>query len=207
MPLSLDHLVLGSSDLDQGIAWLEARSGVRPAPGGVHPGRGTRNALLALGPHCYLEILAPDPGQSTLTWYTQLPTLREPRLVAWAVHTNDLTAMAKKCSAAGYAIVGPGDYSRSRPDGRILRWKLFHLKDNRGGVLPFFIEWASDSLHPASDAPAGCGLRGLQLESPAPDDLSKLCQSLEVEVPVVVGRHERLRAAITSPRGPVELTS
>ena len=207
MLTGLDHIILGIDDLDRGIAWVEQRTGVRAIFGGVHPGRGTRNALLALGPSCYLEIIAPDPQQSSPTWFSQILTMPDPRLIAWAVHTSSLTALARTAICAGFPIDGPHDGARSRPDGKTLSWRLFHLRDDRGGLLPFFIEWGRDSLHPAADAPPGCTLESLILQSPDAQDLAGAYQSLAVGVIIEPGAKPLMLARITSPRGEVDLTS
>src|SRR3982751_6588093 len=82
---AFDHLLLGVSDLDHGINWFEQRAGVRAVRGGVHPGRGTKNALVSLGEAHYLEIIAPDPAQAVKDRQFQLSTLKEPRLINFAV--------------------------------------------------------------------------------------------------------------------------
>jgi glyoxalase-like protein len=82
-PVVLDHILLGCNDLDGGVAFVEKRTGVRAIFGGIHPERGTRNALLSLGENHYLEIIAPDPQQGGTSDMRNLRQLAEPRLVGW----------------------------------------------------------------------------------------------------------------------------
>jgi hypothetical protein len=81
------------------------------------------------------------------------------------------------------------------------------LLNDRGGLLPFFIEWGRDSLHPAADAPSGCHLERFHLQSPDAQDLARACQTLAVEVTVELGEKPLMLARIASPKGEVELTS
>lgn len=210
VPVDLDHILLGANDLDQGIDWMQERSGMRAIFGGVHPGRGTRNALLSLGPRRYLEIIAPDPHQADTTSRDEMPNslraLHEPRLIGWAVHTNDLAGLVQKASAAGIAIENPRDGSRVRPDGETLRWSSFSLQKNFDGALPFFIEWDRNSVHPSQDAPSGCTLQHFFLESPAMEDVRSVAGKLGLEVAVKRAGTPALHAGIVGKRGVFEIS-
>ena len=204
VPTMLDHLLLGCSDLDQGIAFVEKHTGVRPEMGGVHPGRGTRNALLALGPLHYLEVIAPDPSQTGIpATRAELPTmlkrLAAPTLVDWAVHTSDIVGVAERWRKAGVAFRGPTPGSRARPDGSMLHWQTLNLDNDRGGLLPFIIEWGADAVHPSVDAPAGCKLESLTVVSPDTVALAAEFQKLGISVKAAEGKTPHLRVRIVGP--------
>jgi glyoxalase-like protein len=207
VPTLLDHILLGCRDLDEGIGFVEKHTGVRAAFGGVHPGRGTENALLSLGERRYLEIIAPDPRQSEVPDAYGLLRLEQPRLVTWAAHPGDIQALAARLIKAGILAEGPTPGSRKRPDGRLLRWKTLNLKDNAGGLLPFFIEWSAESLHPSSDSPNGCQLLRFEALAPNADALSSTAKQLGLDFAVGKADKPQLRAVIGSAKGELRLTS
>lgn len=205
----VDHLLLGVNDLNAGIAWVERRMGVKAVIGGSHPGRGTRNALVSLGGRHYLEIIAPDPAQSSYEFQVDVRALAEPRLVTWAAHTSSIEAVADRARQAGFQVSGPSNGSRVTPAGKTLKWRTLGVS-NKFAIppvepVPFFIEWAAGSAHPSQDSPPGCELASLAIEHPEATALGEMLRKLGIEVDVRKGSTARLIAAAKTPKGRVEL--
>jgi len=209
VPSLLDHILLGCNDLEHGIAFVEEHTGVRAAFGGVHPGRGTQNALLALGTRRYLEIIAPDPKQSGAEQYSVITKLKQPRLVGWAAHRDDLDQFAERLKHSGIEFEGPQPGSRERPDGTVLHWKALRLKDDHGGLLPFFIEWSKDSVHPSKDGPKGCTLERFEVNTPDTEDFLHAASRVELDLSKtsLAAREASLHATIRGPKGQLSITS
>jgi hypothetical protein len=215
VPTVLDHILLGCSDLDAGIAFVEGHTGIPAMPGGVHPGRGTRNALLSLGersreelePRRYLEIIAPDPAQSGVVDRLGLKRFTEPRLVGWAAHPGNLDEFASRLRAAHLDFDGPTAGSRESPDGQLLQWRTLSLHDDLHGLLPFFIEWDVNTTHPSVTAPRGCHLERFELLSPSPDALTKVADQLGLGVAISAAAKPELLAVIRCAGKELQLTS
>ena len=203
----LDHLVYATRDLDRTIADLEARFGVRAAPGGHHPGRGTRNALIALSEVAYLEIIGPDQSQSKYRsprWFA-IDEIDRPRLVAWAAKASDLDAVVARAHANDIALGPIGSGSRQRSDGSWLRWRFTDPATVAGdGLVPFFIDWGP-SLHPAASAPGDLSLASLRAEHPDDDRIRRMLASLGLDLRVDHGQAPALIATLETPRGQIEL--
>ena len=148
---AVDHILLGVPAVDRGIDWIDKRLGVHAAIGGVHPDAGTRNALLSLGHDHYLEIIAPDPAQPAANDQRHLRQLSGPRLITFAVTTNDIDSIAAKARKARLEVSGPNDGSRRLPSGTMLRWQTLAVRNDLGGdviqPVPFFIQWSVGSPH------------------------------------------------------------
>lgn len=203
----LDHLVYACRDLDPAASAAEELLGVRAVPGGRHPGKGTMNALIGLGPATYLEIVGADPDQPVPDggrWF-QVDTLDEPRLVTWCATGSSLAEVHR---AALEGRVDLGDIAaggRRRPDGTELHWQVTDPGAPReGGLIPFFIDW-QDSRHPALDLPDGCAFLELTGGHPRAAALQELVEGLGLRLPLEEAPEPFLMARIRTGRGVVEL--
>ena len=203
----IDHIVYATPDLNRGIDEIDKLLGVRATAGGQHPGRGTRNALIALGPTTYLEIIAPDPEQPSPKEPRPfgIDGLKESRLVAWFVTSRDLEGFREQAVRKGIPLGEVRSGSRQRPDGVQLSWRFTDpWKPVADGIVPLFIDWGN-SPHPARTAAKGATLVSLRAEHPDVRGVRKMLQDLEVDLPLKQSDRPSLIAVIEGSRGRVEL--
>ncbi|MFC5213396.1 VOC family protein [Streptomyces coerulescens] len=189
IPALLDHLVLATPDLAATVADFTRRTGVAPAPGGVHVGLGTRNYLVSLGGVRYLEIIGPDPEQSAPGEPRPFTVdgLTVARTVTWAISPPDLDAAIAAARARGYDPGPAQSMSRRKPDGTLLRWRLTDGDDaHPSGVVPFLIDWSA-TVHPTASGLPCTPLLALTASAPEPDEIRPLLAALGTDLDLTTG--------------------
>jgi glyoxalase-like protein len=134
----LDHVMMCVGDLERGVAACR-RLGFEVSPGGVHPGRGTHNAI-AFHDDDYLELLAvrdreeytkASPGGGLLDFLARGDGIRY-----IAVQSDDLAADVAAMRQRGVDVTDPADGARRTPSGATLRWRAASL--GAANPLPIF---------------------------------------------------------------------
>jgi hypothetical protein len=201
----IDHLIYADNDLDVAAATLRRHLGVEAGGGGQHPGRGTHNRLLALGPRTYLELIAPDPRQPAPA--TPRPYgvegVTQGGLVGWAIAVEDIEAARAYARSHGFDPGPVVDGYRESATGTLMHWRVTANADAAGPV-PFLISWG-DTRHPAADAPVGLGLSSLSVEHPRPTEIRTALAAMGADVEVRRAPRPALVAQIDGPRGDREL--
>jgi hypothetical protein len=200
---AIDHVGIGAADLDRGIGFVEEKTGVKAAKGGVHPGRGTQNALMSLGSGSYLEIIAPVSGARVEGEEAELLKLADPKPVFFAVRSSGLEATSRLLKDGGFAVTSINAGSRERPDGTVLKWRTMGLTGPGLDAAPFFIEWDKATTHPSATSPGGCTLTKLEVSDRDTAALSRLFRLLALDIPVHTGDGQALRLTLSCPKGEV----
>ncbi len=134
MPLSIDHIVIAVSDLDQAVRDYEAL-GFTVLPGGEDP-RGSRNALVVLADGAYLEIIAFSRPVPDFRWWRVLDAAGS-GLADYALLPDSLDVDLARARAGGVVMDGPIDGARLQPDGTRLAWRSARPPESD---IPFLCE-------------------------------------------------------------------
>ena len=205
--MRIDHLVWYNADLAAGQQHFAARMDAAPLYGGEHPGEGTANAVMALGPTTYLESLGRDPGQTEEGLDPEVKGLAGSGLYHWAVGGVDLAGIASRAARAGLMGGGLVPGGRIKPDGKRLEWLCWGLRNHPyGSLVPFFIDWRG-SEHPAASAPLGGRIVSFQIRTPEAGRVSGIFRILGLEFDVIESRESCVVATLESARGRTELRS
>jgi hypothetical protein len=163
--MRLDHLVFaaGPGGLAGTAARLSDLLGEQFDDGGVHPRFGTRNRVLPLLDHMYLELVEVlDHPASDKAPFGQAVRARSELgggWLGWVIAVDDLAPLEARLGRS--AVNG----NRHRPDGQELLWKQLGVKGLQADPqLPFFVQWESDPAdHPSVGASGRISLESLEI--------------------------------------------
>ena len=221
----IDHLVVLTASLVEGVHWCESVLGITPGPGGEHALMGTHNLLFTLAspvfPLAYLEIIAIHSEApcarpaGAKRWFDmdneelQLQLDKAgPQLAHFVARTPDAQAGVRAWDRLGLDRGEVLQASRATPQG-LLHWKITVREDGQRlffGALPTLIEWGK--VHPADGmAPSGITLQSLQAHHPRPEALRAAYDAIGLSGVDVTPGPPNLIATLQTPRAMVTLES
>ena len=223
----VDHLVVFAADLAGGVDWCQRTLGITPTAGGEHPLMGTHNRIFNISspghPRAYLEIIAINsvatsalPAGARRWFDMDDATLQQqvaqhgPQLIHWVASVPEVAASHAALTALSIERGATITASRPTPNG-LLQWQITVREDGlrlMDGCLPTLIQWGA--THPCDSLPAsGVQLQQLTLQHPQAATLSAACEAIGVapHVAITAGDAPQLTAQLTTPRGPITLSS
>ena len=133
-----------------------------------------------------------------------------PQLIHWVACVPEVAASHAALAAQDIERGAIITASRPTPHG-LLQWQITVREDGlrlMDGCLPTLIQWGA--VHPCDSLPAsGVQLQQVTLQHPQAATLSAACEAIGVapHVAVTAGDAPQLAAQLTTPRGPVTLSS
>lgn len=198
----VDHIVYGVHDLDKSIQTFAEKYGMQATVGGQHLHQGTKNALINLGEQCYLELLAVDKQNVSVTKnrWMGIDLLTSEKMIRWALHSDNLSEdrciLEKYNDQLGQVKTG----MRQRPNKGDLSWKLtMPLSTPEVEVVPFLIDWSESSAHPTDAMSQQGQLLEIKLFHPDPNSILNCLKDLQIDVHIYKSQEARISAVIQGP--------
>lgn len=162
--MRVDHVVYAaeSDGLVATAKRLSGALGLDAIDGGLHPRFGTRNTVIPLADHRFVEVVEVlDHPASDKAPFGQAVRARSENgggWLGWVVAVEDMTEPEQRLGRESV----PGN--RHRPDGVELTWRQLGVKGLMSDPqVPFYIRWDDDALHPSRLADNDVALTRLQI--------------------------------------------
>jgi hypothetical protein len=172
MPIAvrLDHVsyAVNADAFAPTVSRLGSLLGAAFSDGGLHPGYGTRNAVLPLAGGSYVEVVAALDHPATDRAPFGQAVRRRAKLgggwLGWVVGVDDLTPFEARLGRPA------GEGHRRRPDGTLLKWRQIGVLELMvDPQLPYLIQWeVPDEDHPSAGACEDLGIDQLEIAGQRP---------------------------------------
>ena len=136
--IKIDHVTIAGPDLQE-LEKAFANVSLPTLYGGPHSNDITHMSSLSFQDGSYIELISTlKPHQVSPWWHDHIEGNAGP--CAWAIEVPDVSAEAERIGKLGITVRGPKYMTRTRPDGRIVKWNLAFVGDGEPGTkLPFII--------------------------------------------------------------------
>lgn len=184
--LRFDHIAIGCATLEQGAAYMAARTGLTVPVGGEHPLMGTHNLVMSLGCDTFFEVIATNPSAQTPAhnrWFglsdpvIQSDLAKKPRPLSWVLNSDDLDADLAIAKSIGVDLGDPTTQTRGG-----MTWRFAVRTDGAiplDGAAPMVMEWPKMPAHPAAGmTDLGARLQSIKLSTPYANTINKLLNTL-----------------------------
>lgn len=167
--MRLDHLsfAVGPDGLAGTTVRLSKLLDAKFIDGGVHPRFGTRNMVMPLAGHQYLEVVEVlDHPASDKAPFGQAVRARSDLgggWLGWVVSVDDIEPVERRIGR--HAVPG----NRHRPDGYNLQWQQIGVRGLQSDPqLPFVVSWdIPPEEHPSQDGDSDIHLTALEIAGAA----------------------------------------
>lgn len=163
--MRIDHVMYAaeSDGMRATAARLSEQLGVEAVEGGVHPRFGTRNMIIPLTDHRFIEVVEAleHPSVDKMP-FGQAVKARSALGGGWAGWVVELNDMSKAVEKLGRDTT---EGRRHLPDGSgDVSWQQIGVSDLvLDPQVPYFIQWHDDAMHPSRMGESNVSLKGIML--------------------------------------------
>ena len=145
----LDHIVFGSSTLEEGTEFVENILQAKLSDIGYHKDMGTHNRVVRISERVYLEVIAIDPKISNLNkrkWFNldnsslQSKLKKSPQIIGYVIENNDMRIN----KYYDPFILASRDNYKWQFAMPTFKNNILESKIIEAGIIPSLISWKSD---------------------------------------------------------------